>query len=191
MGEEENNDRVGLYGSKKALAQGQWDEIVQGLGLVSIEFQSLESVIKMAIWELVANAEIVIGALITAELSFKAASHLLYALAIYRWQNDSATLQKLNDILNRCEQAEGDRNRLIHSDWYPDIKTGKGAMRIKSTARNRKGLRIQREPTTPAEMNKVAEELKTCRHQLWDLLIDKLPKLKTEFTRLMANPRAS
>jgi len=191
MDEEENEDRVGLYGSKKALAQGQWDEIVQGLGLVSIEFQSLESVIKMAIWELVANAEIVIGALITAELSFKAASHLLYALATYLWQNDSATLQKLNEILARCEQAEGDRNRLIHSDWYPDTKTGKGAMRIKSSARNRKGLRIQREPTTPADMNKVAEELKSCRTELWDLLIDKLPTLRKDFSRLMARPKTN
>jgi len=191
MNEEENDDRVGLYGSKKALTQGRWNEIVQGLGLVSIEFQSLESVIKMAIWELVAYAEVVIGALLTAELSFRSASHLLYALATYRWQNDSAALQRLNDILVRCEMAEGERNRLIHSDWYPDTKTGKGAMRVKSTARNRKGLRIQREPTTPADMNKVAEELKSCRQELWDLLIDKLPNLKNEFNRLMARPKAT
>jgi hypothetical protein len=40
MDEEENDDRVGLYGSKKALTKGQWDEVVRGLGLVSIEFQS-------------------------------------------------------------------------------------------------------------------------------------------------------
>ena len=190
MDEEENDDRVGLYGSKKALTKGQWDEIVRGLGLVSIEFQQLESVIKMAIGELVGSTEVIIGALITAELSFKAASHLLYALATYRWPNDSAALQRLNDALNRCEQIEGERNRLIHSDWYPDTKTGKGAIRYKSTARNRKGLRIQREPTTPADMNKVAEELKSCRHELWALLVDKLPNLKNEFTRAMAHPNA-
>jgi hypothetical protein len=190
MDEEENDDRVGLYGSKKALTKGQWDEVVRGLGLVSIEFQSLESVIKMAIGDLVGNIEAIIGTLITAELSFKAASHLLYALATYWWQNDSAALQRLNDILNRCEQAEGKRNRLIHSDWYPDTKTGKGAIRFKSTARNRKGLRIQQESTTPADMNKVAEEVKSCRHELWDLLIDRLPNLKNEFTRAMPRPKA-
>ena len=79
----------------------------------------------MAIGDLVGNIEAIIGTLITAELSFKAASHLLYALATYRWQNDSAALQRLNDILNRCEQAEGKRNRLIHSDWYPIPKLAK------------------------------------------------------------------
>ena len=67
MSKEDDDDRVGLYGSRKALAEGQWNEVVWGLGLVSVEFQRLESAIKMAIWELVAKAEPLIGALITPQ----------------------------------------------------------------------------------------------------------------------------
>jgi hypothetical protein len=70
---------------------------------VTIEFQSLEATIKMAIWELAVERDKLVGALITAELSFKAASHLLYALADYRWEGSGA-VQALNEILERCEK---------------------------------------------------------------------------------------
>ena len=47
------------------------NEVVHDLGLVSIYFQSLESAIKITMWQLVSKAEILVGALITAELSFQ------------------------------------------------------------------------------------------------------------------------
>jgi hypothetical protein len=160
----------------------EWNEVVHGLGLVSIHFQALESVIKIAIGELIIPADSVIGALVTAELSFKAASHLLYALANYRWEDDPATLQTLRKVLGRCDHAEGKRNRMIHSDWFREKE---GAVRIKFTARNRKkGLDIQRENTAPADMNELAEELKSCKHALFAVLLAKVPDLNHEYARL-------
>jgi hypothetical protein len=41
---------------EEADTKKEWDEVVYGLGLVSMQFQRLGSVIKMAIWELVAKS---------------------------------------------------------------------------------------------------------------------------------------
>lgn len=43
MSKENDDDQLGIYGSK------EWKEVVQGLGLVSIDFQRRESVIKMVV----------------------------------------------------------------------------------------------------------------------------------------------
>ena len=142
----------------------EWEQVVHGLGLVCIEFQILETLIKAAISEFAASGERVLGSVITAELSFKAAVDLLYALFDYRWEGSSRP-KELKAILGRCITAEGKRNQLIHSSWYePTIK--RGTARVKFTARNQKELRVQHEIVTPAHMEKIAEELRTCRKEL-------------------------
>jgi hypothetical protein len=138
--------------------------VVHGLGLVCIEFQMLETLIKAAIGEFAASGERVLGSLITAELPFKAAVDLLYALFEYRSEGSSCP-KELKAILVRCVTAEGKRNQLIHSSWY-EPTTELGATRVKFTARNQKGLRVQHEIVTPAHMEKIAEELRTCRKEL-------------------------
>jgi hypothetical protein len=164
MTRENDDDRVGIYGSKKALAQGNWEKIVHGLGVISIEFQTLETVVKVAIGRIVSKQDRVLGAIVTANLSFGAAIDLLYALFEYEWEG-SDRAKKLKPILDRCIVAEQKRNQLIHSAWY-EPTTYRGPTRVKFIARNRKGLRVHHEELTQAEMNQLAEKLQTLTKEL-------------------------
>jgi hypothetical protein len=142
----------------------EWNRVVHGLGLVCIEFQILETVLRAGIAELASKDDQVLGTLIAAELSFRNLIDLLYAIFEYEWEG-CARPKELKSILQRCLVAEAKRNQLIHSSWYQPT-TKRGVTRIKFTARNQRGLRVQHETVTPADMEKIAEELRTCRKEL-------------------------
>ena len=111
-----------MYGSKKAAAKWDRDQVVRGFGLVSIEFQTLESTIKSGIGELVAKDDPVMGMLITAEIPFKGLIDLLYVA----WEHHSKQAdEELIKILNRCRNAAQRRNELVHSYWSQETKDGK------------------------------------------------------------------
>jgi hypothetical protein len=174
---EQDDDKFGMYGSKKAAAKWDWDQVVRGLGLVSIQFQSLESLIKIGIGELVAKDDPIMGMLITAELPFKGLIDLLY-VAWEHSSKDRETSEELAKILKRCGNAARRRNELVHSYWSQETKDGKTvAIRVKFTARLRQGLRMKNETITAAIMEKVAQELRDCRLDLYELLASKLPGL--------------
>ena len=172
---QQDDDRFGMYGSKKAAAKWDWDQVVRGLGLVSIEFQSLESLIKLGIAELVAKDDPVMGFLVTAEIPFKGLIDLLYVA----WEHRNKEVnQELVKILGRCRKAAERRNELVHSYWSQQTKDGKNvAVRVKFTARLRQGFKMKNEIITAAIMEKVALELRDCRLDLYEFLADKLPGL--------------
>ena len=169
---QQNENRSGAYTSNEAAAKLKWDEVVRGLGLVCIEFQMLESLLKAAINDLVVkDNDPLMGDIITAELSFEGLMDLLYAAWKYR-HGGSPNVAPLAKILKRCAKAKVKRNQLLHSEWYRDQKDGEGAIRVKMSHRGRKGFRIKNEKITPAIMNEVAEELRRCRHELAKFLFD-------------------
>jgi hypothetical protein len=127
-----------------------YEKTVHGLGSICVEFQRLESFLKLATPILVNPKDLHLGKVITAELSVRATLDLLYALYHYRF-NDPEELKELQNFLNECAKAEEDRNRFIHSRRNIDIDAGKGAIRIKHTARNRKEFRSQKETLLPAD----------------------------------------
>jgi hypothetical protein len=151
--------------------------VVRGLGLVSIEFQSLESSIKLGIAELVAKDDLVMGFLVSAEIPFKGLMDLLYAAWQHRIKDPKAD-QEMVKILKRCRKAAERRNELVHSYWSQETKDGKTvAIRVKFTARVRQGFQMRNETITAAIMEKVALELKDCRLDLYKLLASNLPGL--------------
>lgn len=158
-----NTDPLGLFGPKTGKTW-EWEQVVHGLGVVCIEFQMLETVLKAGIGELAAKDDRILGSLISAELSFKGLVDLLYGLVEYEWEGSNHP-KELKLILGRCIAAEGKRNQLIHSNWY-EPTTEQGVTRVKFTARNQKGLRMQNETVTPEDMDKIAEELRACRMEL-------------------------
>jgi len=156
--------------SSSSVKTWEWERVVHGLGVICIEFQILETVIKTAIGELVAKDDPLVGSAITAGLSFKTSIDVLYTLFEYQWEGSSRP-KELQPILARCITAESKRNQLIHSNWYEPTKS-RGITRVKFTARftakahNQRGLRVHHETVTPADMDKIAEELRACRKQL-------------------------
>jgi hypothetical protein len=140
----------------------EWEQVVHGLGHVCIEFQMLETMFRVAISELATKDDRILGSLITAELPFKALPKLLYGIVEYEMEGSNRP-QELKKILKRCDAAANKRNQLVHSDWYEPTKA-KGVTRVKFSARS--GLRVQHETVTPADMDKIAEELRGCRKEL-------------------------
>jgi hypothetical protein len=146
-----------------------YNQAVEGLGRICVEFQRLETILKTATASLVHPDDRRVGAIVTAQLSFRALLDLYYALHHHRYDNALAD-KELDKFLGQCAKAEERRNQIIHSYWAPDYLGGKGAKRTKFTAKNRKELKQQVEVLSKADLEKIADELRalhTTFHQNW------------------------
>jgi hypothetical protein len=166
---------VAMYSFKDPAAKLDWDEVLRGFGLMCMEFQMMESVLKASISELVAKDDPVMGSIITAELSVEGLLDLLYAVWEYRWEG-SSNVADIDKILKRCAKAKKRRNELMHSEWYRNSLDGEGAFRFKAGHCYRNGFRINNEKITPAKMNAAADELRRCRQELAKFIYDHRPK---------------
>jgi hypothetical protein len=146
-----------------------YNQAVEGLGRICVEFQRLETILKTATASLVHPNDPTVGAIVTAQLSFRALLDLYYALHHHRYDNALAD-KELDKFLGQCAKAEERRNQIIHSYWAPDYLGGKGAKRTKFTAKNRKELKQQVEVLSKADLEKIADELRALHitfHQNW------------------------
>ncbi len=146
-----------------------YNQAVQEIGKICVEFQRLETILRTATASLVHPSEPTIGAIVTAQLSFRALLDLYYALHQHRYDNVLAD-KELAKFLGQCAKAEERRNQIIHSYWAPDYLGGKGAKRTKFTAKGRKELKQQVEILSKADLEKIAAELHalhTTFHQNW------------------------
>ena len=149
---------------KTRATQANYDKAIEGLGIICVEFQRLEWVLKSAIALLICPNDTPVGVIVTAQLSFIATLDLLYALYHYRVPDDPPdTLKDLKKYLEKCGNAATRRNNIVHAQWMPDLKTGKGAVRTKYTAKNRNELKQQKETVSPTDMQKVSDELRSMR----------------------------
>jgi hypothetical protein len=64
-----------------------YNQAVEGLGRICVEFQLLETILKTATASLVDPKDSTIGAIVTAQLSFRALLDLYYALHHHRYDN--------------------------------------------------------------------------------------------------------
>jgi hypothetical protein len=126
------------------------------LGRISVEFQRLESRLASGIAFLLDPDDAYLGAIVTAQLSFRVLIDLFAAPYHHRF-DDPLKDKELGKLLGRCAEAENRRNQIIHSEWTPDYKTGKDAVRTKYTAR--KELRKQEEYLSEADLRKIADDL--------------------------------
>jgi hypothetical protein len=146
-----------------------YNQAVEGLGKICVEFQRLETILKTATASLVHPNDPTVGAIVTAQISFRALLDLYYALHHHRYANALAD-KELAKFLVQCAKAEDRRNQIIHSYWAPDYQGGKGAKRTKFTAKNRKELKQQVEILSLADLEKITDELRdlhTTFHRNW------------------------
>src|SRR5260221_2428760 len=149
----------------QAIIDLNYNQAIEAIGKVSVEFQRLETLLKVAAGHLVDPLDHRLSLIITAQLSFKAVLDLFGAIFEHRF-NDPPQQKKLDKFLGRCKEAENRRNQVIHSHWGPDTYGGKGAVRRKSTARGK--LKTEQQVISRGELQKHANDLVT---------------LRTEFTR--------
>lgn len=141
--------------------QLKYEQAVEGLGRISVEFQRLESRLASGIAFLLDPDDAYLGAIVTAQLSFRVLIDLFAALYHHRF-DDPLKDKELAKLLGRCAEAEQRRNQIIHSEWTPDYKTGKDAVRTKYTARKEAihylGARVGH-PFVPVNCGAIPEQL--------------------------------
>lgn len=132
------------------------DEYLKALGLVVVNFSSLDFYLSCLIWVLI-GSELDIGKSVTSEMSFNTKVKLFASL--YRIKVDS--LNKGSDIrklITGLEDVEKDRNNVMHSSWLIDEKNTK-VTRYKISAKSKHGLRNKFEDFDVSKLNKIADSI--------------------------------
>jgi hypothetical protein len=105
------------FDAMEMIREISWQQIKEELGQEIVEFQLLETQIKVAIGLLLHSKDPALGQLVTAQLDFNAKLGLLSALFAHRYP-DSNLKSELHKILSDCDERRQARNRIVHSYWY-------------------------------------------------------------------------
>jgi hypothetical protein len=117
----------------------------------------LESVTQTLAGSLVAENQR-IGQIITAELSF--ANLRALAMSLYRErQGEDENYNVLRDLMKRARELEELRNQITHSVWGAG-DTAETVTRIKTTAKERHGLRFDFQKVSGQDLGRVADDIK-------------------------------
>jgi len=132
-------------------------ELLFHMGDITVSFVMLEFHFQMLAGSLI-NENQRIGQIVTAELSFRALRGLVTSL--YReLHGEDADFGTLVDLMKRAQALEEIRNQITHSMWLPG-DAANTAMRFKTTAKEKQGLKFSFEKMGELEFAKVASDLK-------------------------------
>jgi hypothetical protein len=156
------------------------DEHLKHIGDMTVSFALLESIIQFFIWILF-NDDQRIGQIVTAELSFSKLRALLISIYLERFGDDE-DFKTLRNLMQRASAAEEKRNKITHSVWGaggdPDT-----IMRIKTTAKEKHGIKFHHEKFKSKDLSDFASEIKKLAFEIQDFslsLIDKRKPVKAK-----------
>jgi hypothetical protein len=132
-----------------AILKEQGFALQQALGSLVVEFARFETTLGCAVGYLATPKEPRVGQILVAELSFKARLAAFAALYPER-KAVGGNEDRLKSFVLAAHRVEEQRNVLIHSFYRLGPVGDSSAIRIKPTAKGRKGLKIQFE-TVKAE----------------------------------------
>ncbi|MCJ7778180.1 MAG: hypothetical protein MUP16_07700 [Sedimentisphaerales bacterium] len=135
-------------------------QLLEPLGKITANFSFLEDVLSSCIVKLLFgndSEEQIKGRIITAELSFRQKINLFCSLYKRLPQKDNNVIEQLRKELSDVEEK---RNRITHS-FLISVSDGTKAqdMRIKYSAKGKKGFTIDYEEISPDNLNKIAGEI--------------------------------
>ena len=133
------------------------DMLLARIGDVTVSFALLESVVQTLAHSLVGAGQRM-GQAITAELSFRNLRALVASLSKERVLSD-ADLEELRGLLKRSQELEDVRNQITHSVWGAG-NTKASITRIKTTAKEKHGLRFVFEDVSEERLQEVCTDLK-------------------------------
>lgn len=133
-----------------ALSSGPLAEI----GRVVANFAILEVHLSLLVHSLL-SLPYPIGRVVTAEQSFKAM--LTLAANLVRSRLNSEAQAEFRSVLKLIRGAEGQRNTIVHSLWGGVEEDC--VIRTKYTAKERKGLTLQRDSLTTDDLHEIASDI--------------------------------
>jgi hypothetical protein len=134
------------------------ERLLARIGDIAVSFALLESMIQaLAGSQLQEHQRI--GQIITAELSFRNLRALVTSLYRERHGED-ADFETLRELMKRAAQLEEKRNQITHSVWAAG-KTAETVTRIKTTAKEKRGIQFDFHQVSAQDLGAVAQEIKT------------------------------
>jgi len=133
---------------------------LEKIGDITVSFVLLEIQIQFFIWSLLGSSPYMmrIGQIITSELSFKKLRGVLISF-FKETYGEYDNYKKMRDLMNRAGKIEEKRNQIIHSFWGAG-KDIDSITRIKTTAKEKYGLRFKFEYVTVNDLAKIARDIK-------------------------------
>lgn len=138
------------------------------IGDISVSFSLLESIIQLLAGSLISH-ELRIGQIVSAELSFRNLRALTISLYLERFGEDNE-VTKIKDLMKRAGRIEDKRNQIIHSLWIVGIDEDH-VTRIKGTAKEKHGFKIQEQDMNSSELREIADEIKQLSKDMQDFLV--------------------
>ncbi len=151
------------------------DTHLKEIGDITVSFALLELQIQNFIGSLIHEHQRV-GQIITAELSFKNLRALLISLYLERHGQDN-DFAYLRDFMKHSGQVEDKRNQIIHSVWAAG-KDKNHITRIKTTAKEKHGIKFKFEEVSAEALINFAKEIKVLVRKIQQFQIDLLKKQK-------------
>lgn len=138
-------------------------ENLEAIGDIVVSFALLEHSLQHLIGKLISQNQR-IGKTITAELSFRNLRALAISLYLEKFGENQKYIE-LKKLMVAAGKLENERNKIIHSIWGAG-KDKNHNTRIKTTAKERNGLNFQFEEMSTNKIQKLAEDIKECVHEI-------------------------
>jgi hypothetical protein len=146
--------------------------LLEPIGELTVAFAMLEGAVKSGIrlllfpdgdggWEY-ATCDIV-----TSPISFRRLVDLFQALVTHRCSDTD--VDECNALCKELYRLEDRRNAIIHSHWAID-GTSRATVRLKTTAKGKKGLNYHEELMTRADIVNIVDELCSLTKRLGDFI---------------------
>jgi hypothetical protein len=147
------------------------ENLLRHIGDITVSFALLENTLQMLVHSLVGNSQR-IGQIITAELAFKNLRAL--SISLYKERlGEGDKFDQFRAVVRRAGEAEDKRNQITHSLWTagdsPETIT-----RIKTTAKEKHGVRFHFESVNAIQLSDFARELKVLASDIQSFWLDML-----------------
>lgn len=139
------------------------DEHLKHIGDITVSFALLENCLQ-ALAQSLLGAGQRLGQIVTAEVSFKALRALTVSLYLQR-NGEDEHLTQFRELIRRAADAEDKRNQITHSLWAAG-ENAHSITRIKTTAKERHGIRFHFENVTADQLAAFAREIKVLANDI-------------------------
>ena len=144
------------------------DEHLKHIGDITVSFALLESCLQTLAQSLLGAGQR-LGQIITAEVSFKALRALTVSLYLER-NGEDENIERFRALIRRASETEEKRNQITHSLWAAG-QDAANITRIKTTAKEKHGIRFHFENVTGEQLAEFAREIKVLAHDIHNFWI--------------------
>ena len=138
-------------------------KVLVQIGDITVSFALLESAIRRFIGSFIHGHPRVAEA-VTAELAFKQLRALAISLYKERYGEDD-DFRNISALMKQAAKLEELRNQVTHSEWRGD-DVSDTAIRVKTTAKEKYGVRFHFQEMSETELAKIATDLATVASEI-------------------------